>query len=88
MVAEVARERIQTDNEKYGSGLLVEDAPGGVWLVSAKSQTGKSQHVSHLFSNRQAAEDYIHDRCNEKGWPLHRYALQVWHVSETWPDDE
>lgn len=52
------------------------------------SQTGITGHVSHLFSNRDAAEAYIHERCEEKGWPLHRYSIQVWSVSETWPDDE
>lgn len=85
MVAQATRERIQTDNEQYGSGFL--DEEGGVWVVVTKSKTGLSGNVAHLFTNRQAAEDYIHEKCEEKGWPLHRYALQVWSISETWPDE-
>jgi hypothetical protein len=84
----VTRDRILTENEKHGSGFLDEDAPGGVWVVTSKSNTGISGHVAHLFSNRDAAEAYIHDKCEEKGWPLHRYGLAVWAVSETWPDED
>lgn len=83
----LTRERIKTDNELYGSGILDESAPG-LWAVLRKSNTGKTTTIAHIFTNRDAAEAYIHDKCEEHGIPTTRYALQVWQASETWPDED
>jgi hypothetical protein len=85
------RERILTDNEKYGNGLLDEDAPGAAWIVLGNGFTGG--YVAHVFSNRQACEDYIYDKCDSEdyrraGITPDQFSIQVWAISETWPDEE
>jgi hypothetical protein len=83
----MTRERIQTDNELY-AGVLDEGAPGGVWIVVYAPPTF-SPVICHLFTNRQAAEAYIYDKSDERPWRSpDDYSLQVWSVSETWPDDK
>ena len=74
----VDRPRILTDNERYGSGFLDEDAPGA-WCVMTRA-TGM---LNHIFSNRDAAEAYIQDHGRAPDY----YSLQVWHISDSWPDD-
>lgn len=81
-------ERIMTDNEKYGSGFLASDE-GGVWIILYRPGTAES-HVSHVYDNRQACEDYIAARCAEHpGRTPDDYAIQVWTIEDRFdPDDE
>lgn len=81
MNATIERPPIKTDNELYGNGYLDEGAPG-IWLVL------RDDVICHLFSNRLAAEAYIYDRAEEHEVPPDTYRIQVWAVSETWPEEE
>lgn len=86
MTVATDRPHIETDNEKYGSGFLDEASPG-VWMVLHRD------HPMHLFTNRQAAEDYIYgyvesEAANRDGRTLDDFTMQVWAVSDRWPDDE
>ncbi len=81
-------ERMQTDNEKYGSGFLESDE-GGAWLVLYRNGTAES-HVSFVAANRTVAESYIHDHVRTAEHPDRTsddYSIQVWAISDTWPDE-
>lgn len=88
MTATIERDSIKTDNELWGNGFLDESQPGSTWIVLVKSNTGKTSYVAHVYTNRQAAEDYIHAKCEDKDWPLHRYAIQVWQAEDAYEPDE
>ena len=82
------RERIETENEKYGIGFL-DDNADGAWVVQAR--TYDAWCLAAIFTNREAAESYIHEHVAE--YPertLDDYRLEVWAAHDTypWPDDE
>ncbi len=82
------RERILTDNERYGGTHLDEEA-GGAWIVIYDGDTAIMEHVANVFSNRQVCEDYIYAKCDEHpGRNPDDYSIQVWAISDTWPPEE
>lgn len=87
MAATETREHILTDNEKYGSGFLTGDE-GGVWIILYRPGTAES-HVSHVYNNRQACEDYIYARCaGHPGCTREDYSIQVWAIEDHFnPED-
>ncbi len=73
------RERILTDNERYGSGLLDESVPG-LWVV-----LGPGGHVAMIATNRGAAEAYCMDTDHDPGRTVDDYSIQVWAAIDEWP---
>ena len=85
-MATAVRERILTENEKRGSGFLDESAPG-LWVVHGR--TYDSWHLAVICTNREAAEDYIHEHLEERpGRTLGHYRLEVWAPISEWPPKE
>jgi hypothetical protein len=72
-------ERILTENEKYGSGFLDRSALGGAWVVQHASSVGDVT-LCAIFTNPEAAENYIRDRDSSD-----EYLLSVWKINDTYP---
>lgn len=80
MTATIDRPHILTDNETYGSKQRPPDE-GGAWIVF------DDESICAIFSNRQAAEDYIYDEA-ERERPAETYSLSVWTIHDTYPFDD
>lgn len=84
MPATSDRPHIRTINEQVGMCMPPDDE-GGAWCVFYERET---RILRHIFSNRAAAEAYIYDAVARAGHVLSRYEIEVWAISDTWPDEE
>jgi hypothetical protein len=76
------RERIVTDNEQYGGGVLASDE-GGAWIVRYPDG-----NIGYVATNRQAMEDAVYAKAAASGIAPTEFTVEVWSLQDHYPNED